>query len=164
MWSASLKTQRRLVNCAEARVTILVNSAWENKKVAEFQFSHNKQFLHSFRRIGQNFCRCLTSGWGLGFPARTVQSQYKPSLRFRLLKGTVPRDFRLLVFFMNQFPPSTWVYRYGHFEFFRKFAKILRLKVHHWRRWHRWQIEKIFHQKNVNYFVWTPWVLELTWI
>jgi hypothetical protein len=40
----------------------------------------------------------------------------------------------------------------------------LRLKVHHWRRWHRWQIEKIFHQKNVNYFVWTPWVLELTWI
>jgi hypothetical protein len=22
------------------------------------------------------------------------------------LKGTVPRDFRLLVFFMNQFPPS----------------------------------------------------------
>jgi hypothetical protein len=23
-----------------------------------------------------------------------------------VLKGTVPRDFRLLVFFMNQFPPS----------------------------------------------------------
>ncbi len=22
--------------------------------------------------------------------------------------------------------------------------------------WHRWQIEKIFKQKNVNYFVWTP--------
>ncbi len=26
------------------------------------------------------------------------------------IKGTVPRDFRLLVFFMNQFPPSPSVY------------------------------------------------------
>jgi hypothetical protein len=24
-----------------------------------------------------------------------------------VFKGTVPQDFRLLVFFMNQFPPST---------------------------------------------------------
>ncbi len=34
------------------------------------------------------------------------------------------RDFRLQVFFMNQFPPRTWVYHYGHFEFFLKFAEI----------------------------------------
>jgi hypothetical protein len=40
------------------------------------------------------------------------------------LKGTVSRDFRLLVFFMNQFPPSTRVYHYGHFEFFQKVAEI----------------------------------------
>jgi hypothetical protein len=40
------------------------------------------------------------------------------------LKGTVSRDFRLLVFFMNQFPPSIRVYHYGHFKFFRKFAGI----------------------------------------
>ncbi len=40
------------------------------------------------------------------------------------LKGTVSRDFWLMVFFMNQFPPSIWVYHYGHFEFFRKFAEI----------------------------------------
>ncbi len=39
-------------------------------------------------------------------------------------KGTVSKDFRLLVFFMNQFPPSIWVYQYGLFEFFRKFAEI----------------------------------------
>ena len=36
----------------------------------------------------------------------------------------MPRDFRLLVFFMNQFPPSTWVYHYSQFEFFRTFADI----------------------------------------
>jgi hypothetical protein len=40
------------------------------------------------------------------------------------VKGTVSRDFRLLVFFMNQFPPSICVYHYGHFKFFRKFAEI----------------------------------------
>ncbi len=34
------------------------------------------------------------------------------------------RDFLLLVFFMNQLPPSPWVYHYGRFEFFRKFAEI----------------------------------------
>jgi hypothetical protein len=39
-------------------------------------------------------------------------------------KGTVSRDFRLLVFFMNQFPPSPGVYRYGRFKFFRKFVEI----------------------------------------
>ncbi len=27
------------------------------------------------------------------------------------IKGTVPRDFRRLFFFMNQFPPSRWVYQ-----------------------------------------------------
>jgi hypothetical protein len=30
--------------------------------------------------------------------------------QFSWLKGTVSRDFLLLVFFMNQFPPSPWVY------------------------------------------------------
>ncbi len=43
-----------------------------------------------------------------------------------MLKGTVSRDFRLLVFFMNQFPPSIWVYHSGHFEFFWKFAEIFK--------------------------------------
>jgi hypothetical protein len=42
------------------------------------------------------------------------------------IKGTVPRDFRLLVFFMNQFPPSTWVYPYGHFKFFQKIRGDIR--------------------------------------
>ncbi len=42
----------------------------------------------------------------------------------RPIKGTVSRDFRLLVFFINQFPPSPWVYHYGRFEIFRKFAEI----------------------------------------
>ncbi len=40
------------------------------------------------------------------------------------VKGTVSRDFLLLVFFMNQFPPSPRVSHSDRFEFFRKFAEI----------------------------------------
>jgi hypothetical protein len=43
-----------------------------------------------------------------------------------LLKGTVSGDFRLLVLFMNQFPPSTWVYQYGLFEFCSKIRGDIR--------------------------------------
>jgi hypothetical protein len=40
------------------------------------------------------------------------------------IKGTVSRDFLLLVFFMNQFPPSSRVFHLDCFEFFRKLAEI----------------------------------------
>jgi hypothetical protein len=78
------------------------------------------------------------------------------------IKGTVSRDFLLLVFFLNQFPPSLWLYHQGRFKFFRKFAES-QLKVCHRCQQRRWQMEKTFKQKNFN-FVWTPWVVELTYI
>ncbi len=40
------------------------------------------------------------------------------------LKGSLTRDFRLQVFFMNQCPPGPQVIQWGCFEFFRKFAEI----------------------------------------
>ena len=40
------------------------------------------------------------------------------------VKGTVSRDFLLLVFFMNHFPPSPRVFHLDRFEFFRKFTEI----------------------------------------
>ncbi len=48
--------------------------------------------------------------WGVTMPAK--------------IKGTVSRDFLLLVLFMNQFPPSPRVFHEDRFEFFRKFAEI----------------------------------------
>jgi hypothetical protein len=39
-------------------------------------------------------------------------------------KGTVSRDFLLLVFIMNQFLPHPRVFHLDRFEFFRKFAEI----------------------------------------
>jgi hypothetical protein len=41
-----------------------------------------------------------------------------------LIKGTVSRDFLLLIFFMNQFPPSLRVSHFDLFKFFQKFAEI----------------------------------------
>jgi hypothetical protein len=39
-------------------------------------------------------------------------------------KGTVSQYFLLLVFFMNQFPPSPRVSHKGRFKFFQKLAEI----------------------------------------
>jgi hypothetical protein len=40
------------------------------------------------------------------FAQQDLQLAYVNTKRKSLLKGTVPRDFQLLFFFMNQFPPS----------------------------------------------------------
>ncbi len=68
-----------------------------------------------------------------------------------MFKGTVSRDFWLLVFLMNQFPPSTAIS-----NFFENSRIYSRLKVHHWCHWHQWQMEKIIKQKNFNNFVCAP--------
>ncbi len=64
---------------------------------------------------------------------------YFHRLLFRQFKGTVSRDFLLLVFFMNQFPPSPRVFHLDRFVFFRKFAETPAAKCRRYQR-HRWQI------------------------
>ncbi len=41
-------------------------------------------------------------------------------------------------------------------NFFENSRRYSQLKVCHRCHWHRWQIEKIFNQKNFNNFVWSP--------
>ncbi len=41
-------------------------------------------------------------------------------------------------------------------NFFENSRRYSQLMVHHRCRWHRWQMEKIFNQKNLNNFVGTP--------
>ncbi len=41
-------------------------------------------------------------------------------------------------------------------NFFKNSRRYSQFKVHHWCRWHQWQMEKIFNQKNFHYFFWTP--------
>jgi hypothetical protein len=40
------------------------------------------------------------------------------------VKGSLTRDFRLQVFFMNQCPPGLQEFHWSHFEFFQIFAEI----------------------------------------
>jgi hypothetical protein len=49
---------------------------------------------------------------------------YVEQLICKAFKGTVSRDFLILVFFMNQFPPGPRVFHLDRFEFFRKFVEI----------------------------------------
>ena len=63
-------------------------------------------------------------------PLHIVSSQTSHSLKAKLLynivhcfKGSLTRDFRLLVFFMNQCPPGPQVFHWGRFECFQKFAE-----------------------------------------
>jgi hypothetical protein len=41
-----------------------------------------------------------------------------------LFNGSLTRDFRLQVFFVNQCPPGPQVFHWSLFEFFRKFVEI----------------------------------------
>ncbi len=77
-------------------------------------------------------------------------------LIFANLKGRCHEIFDFC-FFHESVSPSPWVYHLGRFEFFfENSRRYSQLKVHHWWRWHRWQMEKIFNQKNFNYFVGVP--------
>ncbi len=63
----------------------------------------------------------LTSGSGPGCP-ETCGSGFGSGFGTlaQTIQGTVSQDFLLLVFFMNQFPPSPRVSHYNRFEFFSK--------------------------------------------
>ncbi len=82
------------------------------------------------------------------------------SMTFNLLKGffkgTVSRDFLLLVLFMNQFPPAPEYSIKTVSNFFENLRRYSQLKVCHRCQQHWWQMEKIFNQNNFNNFVWSP--------
>jgi hypothetical protein len=54
--------------------------------------------------------RSLLSAGSLSSSQQGEPSCWASLLVFGLIKGTVSRDFRLLVFFMNHIPPSPGVY------------------------------------------------------
>ncbi len=72
------------------------------------------------------------------------------------LKGSVSRDFSLLVFSSISFPPAPEYPIKTVSNFFENSRRYSELKIDHRCRWHRWQMRKIFTQKNFNNFVGTP--------
>ncbi len=50
----------------------------------------------------------------------------KKAILVKKIKGSLTRDFRLQVFFVNQCPPGPWLCHYDRFDFFsRKFVEII---------------------------------------
>ncbi len=73
------------------------------------------------------------------------------------LKGTVSLDFLVLVFFSwISFPPVPEYPIRTVLNFFENSRRYSQLKVDHRCRWDRWQMKKIFNQKNFKNFVGTP--------
>ncbi len=81
-----------------------------------------------------------------------------------VLKGQCHEIFRFWFFSSISFPPAPEYPIRTISNFFKNSRRYLQLKVDHGCRWHRWQMRKIFNQKNFNDFVGTPWIVELTHI
>jgi hypothetical protein len=91
----------------------------------------------------------------LCFHLQVLHSYCFPYFLKICVQGTVPRDFRLLVFSCISFPQDPECTIRAISNFFEYLRRCSQRKVHHLCRWHRRQMEEIFNQKNVNYFVWT---------
>ncbi len=72
------------------------------------------------------------------------------------LKGQCHEIFRFWFFSSISFPPAPEYPIRTVSNFFEISRRYSQLKVDHRCRWHRWQMRKIFNQKNFNNFVGTP--------
>ncbi len=82
-----------LEKCEEAGITVEPELKHHNRKVPAFADDSNG----AFKRDAENLGRIS------GLETNVEKTTLMP---IGCLKGTVSRDFLLLVFFMNQFPPS----------------------------------------------------------
>jgi hypothetical protein len=93
--------------------------------------SHNCTFLADFFHFFHLFSPCWLNSWIIFRGRRTsgirmwylrssdcwVQYELKFT-RTNVFTESLTRDFRLHVFFMNQFPRGLWVYHGGHLKFY----------------------------------------------
>ncbi len=73
-----------------------------------------------------------------------------------LLKGQCHEIFDFWFFPWISFPQASEYTTTAIYNFFENSRRYSRLKVHHQCQRHRWQMEKIFKEKNFNNFVWAP--------
>ena len=77
-------------------------------------------------------------------------------LCYFMLKGQCHEIFDFWFFSWINFPQAYEYTFTAISNFFENSRRYSRLKVHHRCQRHRWQMEKIFKQKNFNNFVWSP--------
>ncbi len=92
-----------------------------------FQISHSFLIVHPWQNAcyinGFTLCK-VSQSKTCSFHIQCSPFTSACSTMEKVFKGTVSRDLLLLVFLMNQFPPSHRVLHQDRFEFFRKFAEI----------------------------------------
>ncbi len=81
---------------------------------------------------------------------------YSSGVRKKHLKGQCHEIFCFWFFSWISFPPAPEYSIKTVSNFFKNSRRYSQLHVCHQCRWHRWQMEKIFNQKNFNHFVWSP--------
>ncbi len=88
-------------------------------------FKKNVYILINFSSVAL-WCIRLGVFFYISFPLFIFLS-FKNILQFEIAKkmsGSLIQNFRLQVFFMNQFPPGPWVSHLGPFRIVQKFAEI----------------------------------------
>ncbi len=93
-----------------------------------------------------------------------MEVQIETDFWSNLLKGTVSRDFLLLVFFINQFPPAPEYPIWAVSNFFENSRRYSQIKVDHRCRWHRWQMKKSSIRKILIILLGHLWIVEVTHI
>jgi hypothetical protein len=101
----------------------------------------------SFRALGAVDSQLCTINY-LGVGTLRSKIQY--------LKGTVSRDFDFWFFSWISFPQASEYTFTAISNFFENSRRYSRVKMHHRCQRHRWQMEKIFKQKNFNNLIWVP--------
>jgi len=64
----------------------------------------------------------VAKGYVMCYPLKCIDKSKKRTF----FKGSLTRDFRLQVFFMNKCPPGPQVFHWGRFEFFSKIRGDIR--------------------------------------
>jgi hypothetical protein len=115
------------------------------------------------RFVAVPLCQCrghnalYKTGLILQFPCtRLFWPQNGPCYCLCHLKGQCHEIFDFWFFSSISFPQAYEYTSTAISNFFENSRRYSRLKVHHRCQRHRWQMEKIFKQKNFNNFVWAP--------
>ncbi len=129
------------------RKSILKRDLWPSDRIWPAYMYYSVQHMmpgNSYKcHVSSLFRKCLWSN---------CQSCQQKTLF--LVKGTVSRDFFASGSFHESVSPQPQSIPLRPFQIFvENSLRYTQLKVCH--RWHRWQMEKIFNQKNFNNFVWS---------
>ncbi len=104
------KATPSFLRCPAVSCTLLHPTAKQPQAVCAVYCTVSCTMMHPTAKQPQAFCAVRQYIVPCCILLQCAVLCYSWQYSTTLLKGTVSRDFRLLVFFMKQFPPSPWAY------------------------------------------------------